>query len=275
MANEWFRLWHDMPNDPKFKTIAKKSGQPLPLVICVFLHVLVNASANASERGRTKGLSIEDIATALDAEEERITSIMETMQGRLIDGDLVMKWEKRQPLREDGSAERAKAWRQAQKAAKQQQSNDIEREENNSERKRTQENEKERQDKDTEEDKEIKEKINKKEKTVFGVQELIDHGLSESMATELFQFRKRKKAAISPLVWKHFCKVAQELGLSLNDAAQEWVLLNSQGFEAEWVRNRKGQGTRASPQPVNKQEALEQRNAEVGRRWLAKQGIET
>jgi hypothetical protein len=35
-----------------------------------------------------------------------------------MDGDLVMGWEKRQPLREDGSAERAKQWREAKKAEK-------------------------------------------------------------------------------------------------------------------------------------------------------------
>lgn len=52
MANSWFRLWHDMPTDPKFRTIARASKQPLALVIAVYLHVLVDAS-NANERGRT------------------------------------------------------------------------------------------------------------------------------------------------------------------------------------------------------------------------------
>lgn len=48
----WLRLWHDMPNDPKFRTIARISGQRIGDVIAVFLHVLVDASANANERGR-------------------------------------------------------------------------------------------------------------------------------------------------------------------------------------------------------------------------------
>ncbi|EOP2197647.1 hypothetical protein QSF09_003200, partial [Escherichia coli] len=26
MANAWLRLWHDMPNDPKWRTISRVSG---------------------------------------------------------------------------------------------------------------------------------------------------------------------------------------------------------------------------------------------------------
>ncbi|WP_252356698.1 hypothetical protein, partial [Escherichia coli] len=26
MANAWLRLWHDMPNDPRLRTIARVSG---------------------------------------------------------------------------------------------------------------------------------------------------------------------------------------------------------------------------------------------------------
>jgi len=257
MANEWLRLWHDMPNDPKFKTIAKKSGQPLPLVICVFLHVLVNASANASERGRTKGLSIEDIATALDSEEEQVAAIMETMQGRLIDGDLVMKWEKRQPLREDGSAERAKAWRQAQKAAKQPQPNDAGTDESNNERNQTQENKNKRPDKDTEEDKDIKEKINKKEKPKpLSVSDLMADGVSADAAAEFLELRKRKRAPVTPIAWQGIKSEALILDWPMERVVRECLARGWQGFKAEWVNNTNG---RASPQ-IGKQSALEERN---------------
>ncbi|EEY1988416.1 phage replisome organizer, partial [Escherichia coli] len=40
MANAWLRLWHDMPNDPKWRTIARVSGQPIATVMAVYIHLL-------------------------------------------------------------------------------------------------------------------------------------------------------------------------------------------------------------------------------------------
>lgn len=114
MSTPWLRLWVDMPNDPKWRTIARASKQSISSVIAVYLHILVNAS-NADERGRTQNLCNEDIASALDLECEQVDLIYDAMQGRVMDGDRVKGWEKRQPLREDGSAERAKKWRENQK----------------------------------------------------------------------------------------------------------------------------------------------------------------
>lgn len=116
--NNWLRLWHDMPNDPKFRTIARISGQRIGDVIAVFLHVLVDASANANERGRTQSFSSEDVASALDLSTEDVEAIVGAMQGRVLDGEHVIAWSRRQPEREDGSAERARAWREARKQAR-------------------------------------------------------------------------------------------------------------------------------------------------------------
>lgn len=117
MSNDWLRLWHDLPNDPKWRTIAKLSKQPITAVISVYIHMLVCAS-NATERGRTQGWCDEDVATALDLETDHVIIIRETMQGRVLDGDHLKGWEKRQPKKEDGSAERSKAWREKQKREK-------------------------------------------------------------------------------------------------------------------------------------------------------------
>jgi hypothetical protein len=108
-------LWHDMPTDPKWRTVAKVSGQRIGDVMAVYLHLLVCAS-NATERGRTQSFSCEDVASALDIDTEQVALIVDAMQGRVLDGDMVAGWEKRQAAREDGSAERAKAWREAKKA---------------------------------------------------------------------------------------------------------------------------------------------------------------
>jgi len=114
MANQWLRLWHEMPNDPKWRTIARNSGQSIGNVTGVYLHLLVSAS-NATERGRTQPNKAEDIATALDISTQEVESILAAMQGRVLDGDLILGWEKRQPEREDGSADRAKYWREKKK----------------------------------------------------------------------------------------------------------------------------------------------------------------
>lgn len=95
MANSWLRLWHDMPNDPKWRTISRVSKQSIPAVMAVYIHILVCAS-NATERGRTQSVCNEDIASALDMEVEQVDQIISAMQGRVLDGDMVSGWAKRQ-----------------------------------------------------------------------------------------------------------------------------------------------------------------------------------
>lgn len=136
MANQWLRLWHDMPTDPKWRTIAKASGQRIGDVMAVYCHMLVCAS-NATERGRTQSFCSEDVANALDIETEQVDRIIDAMQGRVLDDDRLMGWEKRQVAREDGAAERAKAWREAKKQAKPAETNATERNRTQAERKQT------------------------------------------------------------------------------------------------------------------------------------------
>lgn len=111
----WVRLWHDMPTDPVWRVIARRSGQRIGDVIAMFNMLMVQAGENPNERGRTQGNDDDEIAAALDIEPEQVSAIREAMQGKVLDGDRLSGWEKRQPKREDGSAERAKAWRDAQK----------------------------------------------------------------------------------------------------------------------------------------------------------------
>lgn len=117
MANPWFRVWSDMVNDPKWRTIARVSKQEISRVIAVALHMMTCAS-NAANRGHTEGWNDEDVATALDIETGDVTVIREAMQGRVLDGDYLTGWEKRQPKREredDNSTERSRNSRQRQK----------------------------------------------------------------------------------------------------------------------------------------------------------------
>jgi len=129
MANSWLRLWHDMPNDPKWRTIARKSGQSIGNVMAVYLHVLVNASSvtetqgnagvtqsNACKRGVIKNLCADDVASSLDLDPEQVEQILSAMQGKVLDGDAVTGWAKRQPKREDDSAARVRASRDRRRA---------------------------------------------------------------------------------------------------------------------------------------------------------------
>ncbi|ECC8734509.1 phage replisome organizer [Salmonella bongori] len=125
MTNTWLRLWHDMPNDPKWRTIARVSGQPIATVMAVYIHLLVSASRNVT-RGHVD-VTTEDLASALDVTEEVIDSILQAMQGRVLDGEFITGWEKRQVLKEDNGnasptakspAERKRAQRERERLRK-------------------------------------------------------------------------------------------------------------------------------------------------------------
>jgi len=122
-----------MISDPKWRVIARKSQTTVPEVVSVSLCLLTSAS-DGDDRGMFT-ITTEDVAACLDMDEGRVVAILDAMQGRFIEGQSIINWEKRQPKREDGAAERAKAWR---------------------ERKRTQTNANERPDTDTDTDTEKK-----------------------------------------------------------------------------------------------------------------------
>lgn len=121
---DWVRLWHDMPTDPKWRVVARKSKQPLPCVIAVFTLMLTNASGNNEDRGRLLAWDHEDAGAALDMDAEDVAAIYDAMQGKVLDGDRLTGWERRQPKREDNTAaERKAAW----KARKQEEKDAAER----------------------------------------------------------------------------------------------------------------------------------------------------
>jgi hypothetical protein len=105
-----------MPTDPKWRTIARKSGQPLPCVIALFNLIMVNASGNADDRGTLHNWNDDDAAAALDMEPEAVCAIIAAMQGKVLEANRLTGWEKRQPKREDdGAAARKAAQRERQR----------------------------------------------------------------------------------------------------------------------------------------------------------------
>lgn len=112
---DWFRWHHGTATDPKWRVIARKSGQPIPAVLAVWAMVLESAS-QSTERGELSGWDNEDTAAALDMDAEEVAAIIDAMRGKVLDGNRLTGWEKRQPKRErdqpDNSAERVRAHRE-------------------------------------------------------------------------------------------------------------------------------------------------------------------
>ncbi|GEM_PF-6678111 len=116
---EWFRWYHGTVKDPKFRTISRRSGQPLTAVLAVWAAMLECAS-EARERGFLEGWADEDMAYLLDLNEHDITAIRQAMQDKTLDGPRLTGWEKRNPTVEDPTAaarkRRQRAREKAQKA---------------------------------------------------------------------------------------------------------------------------------------------------------------
>jgi hypothetical protein len=120
MANQWLRLWHDMPTDPKFGTVARVSGEQITLVLSVYLHLMTDASRNVTRGNVT--VTAEDLATALNVTDAQIEKVLAAMEGRLIEGGTLTGWEKRQPKREDSGDDetgaKSNSQRQSEKRAR-------------------------------------------------------------------------------------------------------------------------------------------------------------
>lgn len=114
---DWFRWYHGTTIDPKWRVVSRKCGQPIHAVVAVWAAFLERAS-ESSPRGSIAGWDAEDIGAALDIEADDVRCVHEAMQGKVLDGDEISGWGKRQPKRErpdDSSAERVREHRQRQK----------------------------------------------------------------------------------------------------------------------------------------------------------------
>lgn len=124
MANLWLRLWHEMPNDPKWRTISRISGETVSTVLAVYIHLMVDASQNTKDRGKST-LRVEDLESALDLSGDSVRAILSAMETRVIDDGVLSGWDRRQPAREiplDSSA-KTDAERKREQRARQKQNN--------------------------------------------------------------------------------------------------------------------------------------------------------
>jgi hypothetical protein len=78
---------------------------------------MLEAASSAPTRGSLEAWVAEDVAAALDLDPEQVEAIREAMEGKTVKDGGLPSFTKRNPKREDGSAERARAWRQSKKNA--------------------------------------------------------------------------------------------------------------------------------------------------------------
>jgi hypothetical protein len=112
---DWFRTWHGAPSDPKWRMIAKKASVRAGDVWAVVSYLFDRAS-QAEDRGSVAGYDAELIAEIFGYEADDVTRIIHELEAKnVIMGGRLTAWDKYQPKREDGSQERAKAWRDRKK----------------------------------------------------------------------------------------------------------------------------------------------------------------
>lgn len=111
VVNDWFRSWHGAPTDPKWLVIAKRAGVA-PYAVSAFAWALFDHASQSSDRGCVSDFDFETYAELMGIDEALLQATYQAMEakGIIADGRLA-KWDKRQPRREDDSAERVREHR--------------------------------------------------------------------------------------------------------------------------------------------------------------------
>ena len=113
---DWFRSWHGAPTDTKWLTISRRASV-LPGIVAAVAWALMDHASQAEDRGDVSGFDVETYAAFSGFDEDEVSAVVRAMTEKgMISGGRLVNWEKRQPVREDGSSERAKAWRERRKA---------------------------------------------------------------------------------------------------------------------------------------------------------------
>jgi hypothetical protein len=116
MANQWFRSWHGAPTDPKWLAIGRKCDLA-PGMVFAIAWALMDRASQASERGSFAGYDADEIAAFMGCDEQDVCNVIQVMADKgMVKDDTFTKWADRQPQRDDGAAERAKAYREREKA---------------------------------------------------------------------------------------------------------------------------------------------------------------
>lgn len=104
MDAHWLRLHHGTYTDPKWRVVVTRchamSRQVTTATVLAVWMCMLETASQAEDRGTLDGWCHEDVAAALGIAEEDVAAIYEAMQGKTLDGNRLLAWEKRQPKRE-------------------------------------------------------------------------------------------------------------------------------------------------------------------------------
>lgn len=101
---DWFRWHHGSVTDPKFGLVARRAGARLSDVLAVWAFILEQASAS-DDRGFFGDVDCEAIDCLFGLDDGQTSEILAQMGARgLIEDQRISAWERRQPKREDETA---------------------------------------------------------------------------------------------------------------------------------------------------------------------------
>ena len=229
MSHDWFRSWHGAPVDAKWRTIAKRAGVRTAYVVSV-AWLLMDRASQSEDRGSIAGYDAETIADYLDMETLDVETVIRAMSEKgFLNGDRIAAWEKRQPIREDNSAERTRAWRERQKPVTQRDA-----------AKRDVTLDKIREDKNISTNVDIA-----REASPLAI---LSECMSEQTARDLIAHRQKLRKPLTARAAKLLAKDFVAYG-NAEEAAEMMIKNGWQGFHPTWVTN---QAARAGPSKSQK-----------------------
>lgn len=101
----WFRWHHGTVTDSKWRVVAARARHATSRHVTVsdvisVWGVMLECASQASPRGTLVGWNDEDVAALLELDEPIVAAIIQAMQGKTLEGNRLISWEKRQPKRE-------------------------------------------------------------------------------------------------------------------------------------------------------------------------------
>lgn len=109
---EWFRWYHGACSDSKWPVIARRAGVSVGVVVSVWAALLEHASQD-EERGSVEDFDGETFDALYGYDDGTCDAVLKAMiEKKLICDGCIRAWQKRQPKREDDSAERVRRYRE-------------------------------------------------------------------------------------------------------------------------------------------------------------------
>ena len=101
---DWFRSFHGAPTDPKWLVVARYANVR-PIDVTGIWWALLDFASQNVERGSIEGIDTETLDFFFGLDEGTVDRVIDALREKgLLDAKLIVKWEKRQPKREDLTA---------------------------------------------------------------------------------------------------------------------------------------------------------------------------